>query len=318
MRDVQLWGYDSGNSVWRKIVVNDEGKLIIDPSEVTLDKLGDVDVPTPTDQYLVYWDSTAGKWKCKALVDADIPAAIARDTEVTTAIADHTAIPAAHHTRYTDAEAKAAAVLAGAITDAETKAPTHDAVYDIINADKTIKDADGDTKIQTEESADEDKIRMDVKGVEAFLLSDAGILTLAKQSAARAYKHAADQTVAHNTAVKVILEAENYDIQGEFDPVTNYRFTAKEAGLYLIVAVLDYEPVVNTYLYQVRIHKNGVYFQASNSYAVGTLVATPTTVGIVQLAANDYLEVYAFQLSGVTATLVKAWDGCWLAVMKIA
>lgn len=33
--------------------------------------------------------------------------------------------------KYTDAEAKAAAVLAGTITDSETKAPTHDAVFDV-------------------------------------------------------------------------------------------------------------------------------------------------------------------------------------------
>jgi len=40
---------------------------------------------------------------------------------------------------YTDAAAKAAAVLAGAITDAETKAPTHDAVYDVkVTADGAI------------------------------------------------------------------------------------------------------------------------------------------------------------------------------------
>lgn len=36
-----------------------------------------------------------------------------------------------HHTKYTDAAAKAAAVLAGAITNGETKAPTHDAVFDV-------------------------------------------------------------------------------------------------------------------------------------------------------------------------------------------
>ncbi len=46
---------------------------------------------------------------------------------------EHTAVgdSAPHHTKYTDAEAKVAAVLAGAITDSETKAPTHDAVFDV-------------------------------------------------------------------------------------------------------------------------------------------------------------------------------------------
>lgn len=38
---------------------------------------------------------------------------------------------APHHAKYLDSEAKAAAVQAGAITDGVTKAPTHDAVYDV-------------------------------------------------------------------------------------------------------------------------------------------------------------------------------------------
>jgi len=46
---------------------------------------------------------------------------------------EHTAVgdAAPHHAKYTDAEAKAAAVQAGAITNAVTKAPTHDAVFDV-------------------------------------------------------------------------------------------------------------------------------------------------------------------------------------------
>jgi len=44
---------------------------------------------------------------------------------------DHDAAVDAHHAKYTDAEAKAAAVQSGAITDGVTLAPTHDAVYDV-------------------------------------------------------------------------------------------------------------------------------------------------------------------------------------------
>lgn len=46
---------------------------------------------------------------------------------------EHTAIgdAAPHHAKYLDSEAKAAAVQAGAITDGVTKAPTHDAVFDV-------------------------------------------------------------------------------------------------------------------------------------------------------------------------------------------
>jgi len=79
-----------------------------------------------------------------------------------------------------------------------------------------IKDADNDTKIQVEESADEDKIRIDVAGVEAFLLQDSGILDLAKQSSARAYL-ANDQATYNGGYRPVMLDTENWDIQNEFD-----------------------------------------------------------------------------------------------------
>lgn len=55
-----------------------------------------------------------------------------------------------HHTKFTDAEAKAAAVQAGAITNGVTKAPTHDAVYDVKQtADIATTPAEVDSKILT-------------------------------------------------------------------------------------------------------------------------------------------------------------------------
>ena len=48
-----------------------------------------------------------------------------------TAIATHKGDVGAHHTKYTDAEAKTASVQSGAITNGVTKAPTHDAVFDV-------------------------------------------------------------------------------------------------------------------------------------------------------------------------------------------
>ena len=50
-----------------------------------------------------------------------------------------------------------------------------------------IQDADGNTSWDVEQTANEDKVHGKVKGVEAFLLQDDGILDLAQQSRARAY-----------------------------------------------------------------------------------------------------------------------------------
>jgi len=99
----KLWVYDKTNNVWVPLQSDANGIVKVDLSAVKLDDLGDVSVPTPGDQYLLYWDAATSLWKCRALVDSDIPAAIARDAEVTAAISTHTAIAAAHHTKTVDA-----------------------------------------------------------------------------------------------------------------------------------------------------------------------------------------------------------------------
>ena len=163
------------------------------------------------------------------------------------------------------------------------------------NTDKVIKDADADTQIQVEESADEDKIHMDVKGVEAFLLSDVGIVTLAKQSLAVVYKSAADQSIAYNTWTKVVMDGEVTDIQGEFDSTTNYRFVAKESGVYIVTAYLTFAALGDGKVYVVGIYLDGAKV-ASWSAITGAAGLNPT-VGIAHVlavAATHYLEIWAY------------------------
>jgi hypothetical protein len=99
----KLWGYYPTTKTWVPLQVDADGKVKVDLSAVNLDDLGDVSVPTPGDQYLLYWDAATSLWKCRALVDSDIPASIARDAEVTDAIATHKADASAHHTKTTAA-----------------------------------------------------------------------------------------------------------------------------------------------------------------------------------------------------------------------
>lgn len=43
-----------------------------------LNSLLDVNVPSPTDQHLVYWNETEGEWRARALVEEDIPSHMAK------------------------------------------------------------------------------------------------------------------------------------------------------------------------------------------------------------------------------------------------
>ena len=290
-------------------------KLIPPPN---LDDLGDVSVPTPGDQYLLYWDAATSLWKCRALVDGDIPAAIARDAEVTAAVAAEAAAR----------NAAIAAVKLDDLADVSVPSPTDgyvlywDAATSLWKAKAVggskIVDADADTSWDVEQSADEDKVHGKVKGVEAFLLDDAGVLTLAKQSACRAYRATSAQNIPKTTWTKVQLNAEDFDIQGEFDSTTNYRFTAKTAGIYVGGAAAVISIAADGALLGISIYKNGQ--AATDNYTTpgATGDAGVGTPFAIQLAVNDYLEMYVYQGSSGSLNLAYGSRLSWFFVAKVS
>lgn len=177
-----------------------------------------------------------------------------------------------------------------------------------------IQDADTDTKVDTEESADEDHVRMDVKGVEAFDLDDNGILTLAKQSGAMAQRDFPDyQSIPDNTITLCEEDSEIFDVQGEFDSTTNYRFTATKAGLYLYIGTITWYSPVDQVGYHNRIHKNGSLLTQAVMAASGTAAFAFSCLGVAQLAASDYLDLRAWHVSGAAKNIIPV-----LAVAKVA
>lgn len=165
----QLWGWYPTLNKWVKLKVDSEGRVEILTTVAKLNDIGDVNVPTPGDDEVLYWDDDAGKWQSKAAwlaahkdthdpedgadpldtaIAVKVGEANAIGTSHSLARADH--VHEKHHAKYTDAAAKAAAVQAGAITDAVTKAPTHDAVFDVkTTADTATTPAEVDAKILT-------------------------------------------------------------------------------------------------------------------------------------------------------------------------
>jgi len=198
------------------------------------------------------------------------------------------------------------------LADTITKAHTQ-------NTDTKIIDADGDTQIQVEESADEDKIRMDVKGAEAFLLSDAGVLTLVKQSGSRAIALSA-QAVAAGVAEDVEIDSVSadycFDNQGEVN-TTNHDHTVSEDGQYLIignVAINDIDD--GNYLIG--------YINVNDAIAGGrTHVESPAAnadlslpvADILELDANDYINLVVVSQQALD-TNVGGYRG-FLAVWKL-
>jgi len=62
-----------------------------------LDDIGDVHVPSPSDNDLLYWDDSDALWKARALIDDDIPASICRDAEADSKVATHSTLDTGIH-----------------------------------------------------------------------------------------------------------------------------------------------------------------------------------------------------------------------------
>lgn len=357
----KVWGYYPADNKWVPLRVDSDGSFHVVGYIDKLDDIGDVNVPTPGDNSFLYWDDAASKWQSRALLDGDIPAAIARDAEVAAGIATHAALktgvhgvgarkvaetsvedldlavhaarhqnggadeisvaglsgeladdqpPKAHKTDHQNGGADEISVagLSGELADDQPpKAHSHDEIID----------ADGDTKIQVEEGADEDKIRMDVKGVEAFHLDDAGILTLAKQSGFHAYQTVA-QAIPNATNTVMNCGTESFDIQSEFD-LANDKFTAKAAGLYLCSAHIQMADIDDGNYLLVYLFLNGaVYAMAQTFSPAANCSLTCPFVSVVQLIATDYLEFKIRHNNGASVNTFPGKERVWCAVAKIA
>ena len=181
-----------------------------------------------------------------------------------------------------------------------------------------IQDADADTALETEQSADEDKIRGKVKGVETLLIEDDGIVTYAKQSAAYAKRQTSYQSLPNSTWTKVELNGEDFDIQGEFDPSTNYRFTAKKAGIYIAAGSVYVLSMPDGSAVNVGIYKNGTRIAVSTVFcSFPGKDVFPTITTAAQLNANDYLEIWAFQNSGSTKNIHYGPGLTVMSVVKV-
>jgi hypothetical protein len=96
-----------------------------------------------------------------------------------------------------------------------------------------IADADGDTKVQVEETGDEDIIRFDAAASEVGVW-DATSLTMGLQPCFSAYA-AAMTDLAINTNHTITYSGERFDTGGDYNTST-YTFTAPATGKYLLIA----------------------------------------------------------------------------------
>ena len=176
-------------------------------------------------------------------------------------------------------------------------------------------------KLEISEAGTASSLVIKDDGVKVQEIFDGGIVDFPKQSRMRAYLDSSF-TSTNNTLVKVPFSSESYDEQGEFDNSTNYRFTAKKAGFYLISSSLYIENgswPVRAYM---LVKKNGTTTISQSEARVDTYDPTnyvsPTVTDVQYLSANDYVEVYVYVASNGSKTLNGGAHLNWLIIHKLS
>jgi len=128
----------------------------------------------------------------------------------------------------------------------------------------------------------------------------------------RAYRSGSDQSMSHNTATKVELNSESWDIGGFYDHSTNYRYTPTVAGYYQVNASIQDISNVDVYDIIIYIYKNGASVSQGRIRYIGAtnddLYTTVASVSdIIYLDGDDYIELYA-QIASEDSSGVKVND----------
>lgn len=133
------------------------------------------------------------------------------------------------------------------------------------------------------------------------------------QVKARAYLSAQQNNLPDNTATKVDFDTESYDTGGNFASGT---FTAPVAGFYLVSGVVAFTSVVANSRYIASIRKNGGSASSTSvTIGNGTSNVYLSVSDILELSANDTIELYAQQASGGSSVDVLHGEfGTYLAI----
>jgi len=110
----------------------------------------------------------------------------------------------------------------------------------------------------------------------------------------------ADQTITSGSWQRINFNSEIYDVGNNFDNSTNYRFTAPVTGYYLISVQVRVQSIAASGSCRFFIYKKGSGLTESPTIFISAGQDRPgiTSSIMLNLAANDYLEIYFYQNTG--------------------
>lgn len=168
-------------------------------------------------------------------------------------------------------------------------------------------------------SGTSDIVQFKDNGTTVFQVLDGGYVTTVNQSAARAFRATSNQTFTDNASTKVQFNSETFDVKGEFDSTTNFRFTATVAGKYIVTSGLQITTGASATISDISIFKNGSVFSTRRFNVQGSTTESIAMSDILSLAATDFVEIFGnFNSTATNTTVNFGSDLSWVSIHKIA
>jgi hypothetical protein len=119
---------------------------------------------------------------------------------------------------------------------------------------------------------------------------------------------------------KVEVDNESFDVTGIGDESTNKRVDVAKVGKYLAVGMITISNISNSAKIGCSIYVNGasVATAFTNSGAGDGGSVSANVVVLLNLAVNDYIELYAYQNDSSSETIIGGIDDTYLNVMRVS
>ena len=131
-----------------------------------------------------------------------------------------------------------------------------------------------------------------------------------------------NQSIPHGAWTKVQLDTESFDVGGEFDSAVNYNFTAKEAGIYVIVCqALFNEAIVAGKRIYVAAYKNGAKLGQNGKITQvmegGSDINYASFLTITQLSKDDAIDMRVYHDMGAAKNLRGLVAETYMAIARV-
>lgn len=113
------------------------------------------------------------------------------------------------------------------------------------------------------------------------------------------------QSINNFSVTKIQFSNEVFDTGNNFDPTTNYDYTAPSDGKYVFTLQATVQSMVDQKSVQIYIRVNDVAVRLRRIQASGTNAVGVNLTDIIDLSENDTVTFFIFQDSGATKTLTN-------------